>query len=49
MLEAGEPVRIREPPMRQVDLMCKGPSDLPALRVLLKKYMAILESYERDK
>ena len=49
LLEAGELVRIREPSMRHVDLMYKGPPDLLAMRVLLKKYMAIRESYERDK
>lgn len=46
LLEAGELTAMREPPTRQVDLMRKGPPDLPALRALLEKYIAILEPYQ---
>jgi len=49
LLEAGELIPMREPATRQVDLMRNKPPNLPALRVLLKKYTAILEPYERNK
>jgi hypothetical protein len=49
LLEAGELIAMREPPTRQVDLMRKGQPDLPALRVLLEKYIEILEPDELKK
>jgi len=49
LLEAGELIAMREPPTRQVDLMRKGPPDLPALRALLQKYIEILEPYQQRK
>jgi hypothetical protein len=47
LLEAGELVAMREPPTRQVDLLRKGQPNLPALRVLLEKYIELLQPYER--
>jgi hypothetical protein len=47
LLEAGELVAMREPPTRQVDLMRRGPADVAALRVLLEKYITILEPYQQ--
>jgi hypothetical protein len=49
LLEAGELIAMREPPTRQVDLMRKGPPDRPALRVLMEKYIGILEPYQQRK
>jgi hypothetical protein len=49
LMEAAQLVPMRLPPTRTVGLMRAGQPDLPALRELLKKYIAILEPYEIKK
>jgi hypothetical protein len=38
---------MREPPTRRVELLRRGQSDLPALRVLLENDIATLQPYAR--
>jgi hypothetical protein len=47
LLEAGQLTAMREPPTRNVDLLRQGPPDLPALRALLRRYIEILEPYQK--
>jgi hypothetical protein len=43
LLEAGQLIAMNNPPTRTVDLLRKGASDMPALRMVIEKYTAILE------
>lgn len=47
LLESAQLIAMHELPTRQVDLLRKGNPDLPALRVLLRKYVEILEPYQK--
>jgi hypothetical protein len=49
LLEAAQLTAMREPPTRTVYLLRQGKADLPALRVALEKYIAILEPYQHVK
>jgi hypothetical protein len=46
LLEAGQLVAMHDLPSRQVMLMRKGAPDMPALRVMIEKYTALLEPYQ---
>jgi hypothetical protein len=47
LLEAAELVPMRELPTRRVDLLRSGRTDLPALKALIGKYVAILKPYRK--
>jgi hypothetical protein len=49
LLEAAQLIAMREPPTRTVDLLRRGQPNLPALRAVLQKYIAILEPYQHTK
>jgi hypothetical protein len=49
LLEAAQLIAMREPPTRTVDLLRRGQPDLPALRAVLERYVAILEPYQHAK
>jgi len=40
---------MREPPTREVEILRRGPRNLPALRAALEKYAALLEPYRHRK
>jgi hypothetical protein len=46
ILEAAQLVPMREPPTRTVDLLRAGPSNIAALQVLVRHYIALLEPYQ---
>jgi hypothetical protein len=45
ILEAAQLVAMREPPTRAVDLLRKGPPNIPALQALIRRWTPILEPY----
>jgi hypothetical protein len=47
LLEAAELAPMRELPTRSVDVLRSGGTDLPALKALIGKYVAILEPYRK--
>ncbi len=49
LLESAQLIAMREPPTRTVELLRRGRPDLPALRAVLQKYIAVLEPYQHAK
>ena len=49
LLEANQLIAMRELPTRTVDLMRLGKPDMPALRTLMGRYIAVLEPYQKPK
>lgn len=47
LLEAAQLIAMREPPTRTVDLMRQGKPDAAALRDVLRKYIEILDPYQK--
>jgi hypothetical protein len=46
LLEAGQLIAMFDPPTRTVDLLRKGAPNMPALRVAIEKFTAVLEPYQ---
>jgi len=46
LLEAAQLIAMHDPPTRRVDLLRKGPPNMPALRALVQQFTAILEPYQ---
>jgi hypothetical protein len=49
LLESAQLAAMREPPTREVEILRRGPRNLPALRAALEKYAALLEPYRHRK
>ena len=49
LLESAQLTAMREPPTRTIDQLRLGKPDMPALRAVLQKYVALLEPYRHAK
>jgi hypothetical protein len=48
LLEAAQLVPMREPPTRTVDLLRAAPPNVPALQAIVRRYVSILEPYQKN-